>query len=369
VSSSRARGAGPHVVVDARMIRDSGIGTYIRHSLPGILAARPEWRFTLLGDPAHLEPLVAGRVGTTVRTLSSTIYSLSEQVEMLRVAPRPAELFWSPHYNIPMFHPGRLLVTVHDVFHLAMREFVPGPHRRAYARAMFTMLRHRADGVICGSEFTRSEFLRLVGPPRRSPRVVYYGIDEGWRAAPITGSPHYRPYLLYVGNVKPHKNLPAALRAFASIASRVPHDFIIVGRREGMRSRDETVDATAEPLGERVLITGEVSDAALRNFVAHAAGLVFPSLYEGFGLPPLEAMAAGCPCLVSTAGALPEVCGEAALYCDPRDESDIARGMLRLLQDEPLRERLRVAGRARAMQFRWDRCVAETVDEMEQVLA
>src|SRR5439155_20218272 len=141
------------------------------------------------------------------------------------------------------------------------------------------------------------------------------------------------------------------------------------GRREGMRSVDSSVDALARTLGDRVELTGEVAFDRLRGYVAYADALIAPSLYEGFGLPPLEAMAAGCPCLVSRIGAHSEMCGDAALYCDPRDADDVARELQRLLLEPELGDALRRRGIARVESFSWDQCAEGTVDAMERTLA
>jgi glycosyltransferase involved in cell wall biosynthesis len=174
---------------------------------------------------------------------------------------------------------------------------------------------------------------------------------------------------LYVGNVKPHKNVATLVRAFAALAPQIPHHLAIVGRIDGMRTSDDEVRRLAADVGPRVHLVGEVSDDELAAWIGHATAFAFPSLYEGFGLPPLEAMAAGCPCLVARSGSLPEVCGDAAHYCDPHDVSDVAARLHELLTDEALRVRLRTRGLERAAAYPWERCVAGTVAVIEETLA
>jgi len=137
------------------------------------------------------------------------------------------------------------------------------------------------------------------------------------------------------------------------VRDRIPHDLLIVGQREGFITPDEAVGAKALELGNRVHFTGHVDNATLQQCYAHADALVFPSLYEGFGLPPLEAMACGCPAAVSRAASLPEVCGDAALYFDPHNESDIAEKIERIVSDVELRSELVARGKERAHSFRW----------------
>jgi glycosyltransferase involved in cell wall biosynthesis len=149
----------------------------------------------------------------------------------------------------------------------------------------------------------------------------------------------------------------------------VPHHLAIVGRVDGMRSSDGEVRALAAAMPDRVHVVGEVSDDALAAWMSHADGFAFPSLYEGFGLPPLESMIAGCPCLVARSASLPEVCGDAAHYCDPRHERDVADRLRELLTDESLRATLRARGHARAAQFTWEQCASGTAAAIEEALA
>jgi glycosyltransferase involved in cell wall biosynthesis len=275
------------------------------------------------------------------------------------------DLLWSPDYTIPLAHSGRLFVTIHDVVHLAMPEIAPGPAKQLYARTMFGAVRRRARAMVFDTAFSRGEFLRLVGAPNGETSVVHLGVDESWRHASSLERPHARPYIVYVGNVKPHKNLGVLVRAFASLADAIPHDLVIIGRREGLRTADQTVEREAEALGDRVWFTGEVPFERLQAYVAHASALVTTSLYEGFGFPPLEAMAAGCPAVVSRIPTHQEMCGDAVEYCDPRDPADVARVINRVLDDSQL---LRTRGAHRVAELTWLRCAEKTLEVVESAL-
>jgi glycosyltransferase involved in cell wall biosynthesis len=349
------------------MLRHAGIGTYIRNVVPRVIAARPHWRFTLLTSPAAPPEWTATDRETSAHC-SSRIYSVSEQVELSLKTPATANLFWSPHYNVPVLSKTPLVVTVHDVCHLAMTDLYGGLARQAYARFMFGVVLRRAREILFDSDFTRSEFARHVGEPRRWATVPL-GVDASWRSARGVPRPHERRYVLFVGSGKPHKNLVALIRAFALALARVPdHDLVVLGSFERQRTVDTEALALARALGARVRLVGDADDRAVRAFVANADALVLPSLYEGFGLPALEAMAAGCPCLVSNVASLPEVCGDAALYCDPRDPADIAAQLVRLVTDDSLRERLAMAGRARAASFDWDLTANRTASALDRAL-
>jgi glycosyltransferase involved in cell wall biosynthesis len=350
------------VAIDMRMVRSSGIGTYLRSLVPRLVKRSGPLSFDLLGDVAELETLgFGGCPKTGLRSATAPIYSVREQFELVRSSRGCIDLFWSPHYNIPLLQRGRMVVTVHDLLHLARPEYVRGPHRRAYARAMFGAVRRRATAIICDSHFTADELVRHTAVDPRLLHVVHLGVDEAWFGAGGADSPHPRPYFLYVGNIKPHKNLRRLVEAFGGVRDRLPHDLILVGKRAGFISGDAGVLAGAQGLGGRLHVTGELTDEQVRSYVSHAAALVLPSLYEGFGLPALEAMASGTPVAASRAASLPEVCGNAALYFDPERVEDLGDRLYQIAVDRSLREDLVAAGRARARLFTWQRCAEQTL--------
>lgn len=358
------------IAIDVRMHCSSGIGTYITELLPRIVHARPDWRFSLLGPPAELAAYdwAAGK-NVRICPCDAPIYSVSEQLQLVRRTPRHVDLFWAPHYNIPLGVRTKLLVTVHDVFHLAMPSYIRHRYKQAYARGMFAAIRRRADTILCVSHFTQREFLRLVGERQPAPQTIHPGVDESWFDVPEADSPHDKPFLLFVGNIKPHKNLAALLQAFGFIMADVPHDLIIVGKQEGFITADSAAVEMAQTFRNRVHFTGVISRSSLQQYFTHATALVFPSLYEGFGLPPLEAMACGCPVIASMVAAIPEVCEDGVLYCDPRNPRDIAEKIMSLIGDPALRANLQKRGRVRAALFRgWGRCAEQTLDAIEELL-
>jgi glycosyltransferase involved in cell wall biosynthesis len=348
----------PLVTVDARMWRATGIGSYLRGLLPRVVTRLAGARFCLLGEPAELErEAFVAEPRVSVRSLAARIYGPGEQPALWWRTPRETRVFWAPHVNAPLAAPGRLVVTVHDAFYAnppAGAE--PRWDKALYLSAMLGAVRRRAHAVLCDSAFTRDELERHVGRFAAPLEVVPIGLERTWFERATGAAPLGGRYLLFVGNLKPHKNLARTLAAFASIAERVPHDFVIVGPGEG----SALVRSLPPGVAARVRFAGAASDEELKRYVTHAAGLVLASLYEGFGLPPLEAMALGVPVLVSRAASLPEVCGDAALYCDPESVPDIARGLVTLLTDEAERARLAAAGPVQARRFDWERCADAT---------
>lgn len=347
-----------HLVVDARMIRHAGIGVYLSNLLPRIVALRPGWRVSAL-MPHDFPSKIAGVASIPCH---SDIYTFAEQRELVAAIPADTDLLWSPHYNVPLLSRMPWVVTVHDVAHLARPE---GRHvqrlaRLAYARLFLNQVRRRARRVLFVSEFSRQQFFDLVGTPRAST-VIYNGVDDSWRTEGAQPRPHARPYVVFVGSVKPHKNLRGLLRAFGLLADRVPHDLVIIGATSGMRTVDNDAINEAMSAGPRIRFVGRVEDDVLRAYVSNADALAFPSTYEGFGLPPLEAMAAGVPAVVSDIPVLREVCADAAEYCNPDRPDEIAAKLETVLTDSSWRETLIERGHRRAAAFSWDTAAAETV--------
>ena len=357
------------ITIDARWLNASGMGTYLRNVIPGIVVAFPERKFTLLGNIEEIESLKLAYSGKVeIVEAKSKMYSLAEQIEIPRIIPKETKLYFAPHYNIPLLYRGKMLVTVYDLFHLAMPGLVGGLHKTIYARFMFNAVRRKVDAILTISKFTKNELVRFTGEGLQPVYPIHLGVDKSWFDVKPAGNPHGKPYLLYVGNVKPHKNLGALIMAFSFLINDIPHDLVIVGKKEGFITSDTTSIFEAAKLQGRVSFTGYVTEEALKQYMAHADVFVFPSLYEGFGLPPLEAMAAGCPVIVSNTASLPEICGDAALYCDPYRPRDIADRIMELLGDNVLREVLIRKGREHARKFNWNACIKETCEVIDGLL-
>lgn len=359
------------ITIDSRMIQSSGIGTCIDNLLPALISALPDIKFNVLGEANNLKTRnFAEAANVNIIDCNPKIYSISEQLVLFQKIPNKTKLFWSPHYNIPLLYKGNIIVTVHDVFHLAMPHYIRGIHRRLYAKVMYGFIKRKARKVICDSEFTARELVKLVGVNSKQIRIIHNGVDSSWFELRSGNRPHPKPYFIYVENVKPHKNLVRMIQAFESLVKKVPHDLILVGRNDGFITGDKIVKEYASKLADRILFTGFVTDEQLKQYIVNADALVLPSLYEGFGLPPLEAMACGCPCVVSNAASLPEVCGDAALYCDPYDVNDIADKIYMVINDAKLRLQLIERGYERVKLFSWERTARaflNVIDEVSQL--
>ncbi len=358
------------ITIDLRMIKASGIGTYLYNLIPLIIKEKPQYDFVLLGMDKGLKEIPwTDQSNITIRNCRSGIYTIQEQVELCRNIPNDTKLFWSPHYNIPLLYRGKLLVTVHDLFHLAMPQMVSGIHKRVYAKLMFSKVSSNADAIICISEFTKKELIRFTHCQEQKLHLVHNGMDQSWHNITKERFSCQKPFLLFVGNVKPNKNLVNLIKAFDLIKNNISQDLVIVGKKEGFITGDDAVFKAAEGLGNRIRFTGHIDKATLIQYYKHADALVFPSFYEGFGLPPLEAMICGCPVLVSNAASLPEVCGDAALYCNPFNVEDIAVKIYEIINNLELRKTLISNGEKRVLLFTWDECAQKTLKVIEKVLA
>lgn len=287
-----------------------------------------------------------------------------EQLEL------PLRAFGSTLVNLcntaPLFKRAQIM-TIHDAAVYAVPEAYTLAFRLWY-RLIFAVAGRRAARIITVSEFSKRELIERAGLPSERIAVVAEGCDHILGVQPDERildrfGLQQRRFVLAVGSLSPHKNLAAADRGVA-LARLEDVDFVVAGGANPGVFADR-----AASLPRSVKYVGRVSDGELRALYERAACFVFPSLYEGFGLPPLEAMACGCPVIASAAASIPEVCADAALYFDPRVPEELAAKLRQLLDDEPLRARLRKRGLERARQFTWDRCAAQVLSEIIAVHA
>jgi glycosyltransferase involved in cell wall biosynthesis len=322
------------VGIDCRKIGDFGIGTYIRGLLHALVALGGD-EYVAFG-PAGIAAALPK--GIEHEVVDAPKYSLRELFTMGRAADAARlDVFHAPHYVVPFVHVP-VVVTIHDLIHLRHRN----PLARAYARRMIGRAVRRSRRVITVSEAVRSEIASRFG---HAGKIVI--TPEGVDAVFSPGGPAAEGrYFLFVGNDKPHKNIDRLVEAFDRLS-----DVQLVlagGTFDRFRNRRGTV------------ITGFVPVERLAALYRGAIALVLPSLDEGFGLPALEAMACSTPVITSTAAALVELTGDAAIHVDGRSIEEIAEAMTRVLRDEQLRAPMIARGRARASAFTWNRCAQIT---------
>ena len=355
------------LVVDARMLTYSGIGTYLQNVAPLVLARLQAFDPLVLLLPRDVGLARQGPLGgARHRVWDAAPLTLQE----FRRPPRDLDrsLWWVPHFNVPLRSPAPLVVTLHDLLPLHVGRGVRGFGKRVTLHAWLSAIRKRARRVLCASEATRLEAEAYAHLDAARLQVVHLGVDRAWRPATAAHAVA-SPYIVFVGLLKPHKNASALLRAFDSIADRIPHRLVMIAKHEGLRDIDAPALDLARRMAPRVELHDSVEKAELIGIVAGAALLVQPSLHEGFGLPPLEAMACGVPVVAARTAALEEVGGDAPFYCDPHSPSDIAAAIVRVLGDAALQATMRERGLARAARLTWDACAGATADALAQAIA
>jgi glycosyltransferase involved in cell wall biosynthesis len=365
------------MVVDCRKSHDAGIGTYIRNVVPRVLQQLPLARVRVLIAPGSASHATSWMDVSRVELVEDAgrPLGLREQGALRRLLAAD-DVFWATSLAHPLFRSGPMVATVHDVAQLALdRHAAGGKQVQLAARCYLQSLRRCSDVLLFNSTFTEREFNRYVGAPAAVSAVTPLGVAPAWFDAlpqPLPQRPvgsDRPPYFICVGSIRPHKNLRALLVAFAQVLKQLPHDLVIVGQHEGSRTRDSAFLQLLAPLGDRVRFLGAVDDATLLPWVAGADALVFPSLYEGFGLPALEAMAAGCPVIASSAGALAEVCGPVARYFDPHSVEALGEALLAQARLGADARQIQVQqGRLRARQYSWDRTAELTAQAITRHL-
>jgi len=345
--------------VDFRMGGHSGIGRYLTELYARVPKFLPGAEITYFGHA----PRPATPRSHTV-PVRAPIYGWREQLEIPATAGgRNLSLFHAPHWNAPLAVPAPLAVTIHDLIHLLFPEYLRHPRflYLAYARNLMKASCARARVILTVSENTRRDLVRVLGVDHRKIVVTPLGVDSGFR--PVRESGKLKAfmrarnlaegYILYVGNLKPHKNIERLVRAFAAIPFSGRMKLVLAGS-EDKRYRGVRDEVEKKSLGGRVVFSGVSSKEDLRFLYSGARVLVLPSLYEGFGLPPLEAMACGTPVVAAKTSSIPEVVGDAALLVSPRDEGALARAIRDASGREDLRRRLRARGLKRARLFDWN---------------
>ena len=365
------------VAIDARKLHDFGIGTYIRNLLRQLARIDRETDYVLLSPETDLD--IAAHLGPNFRTVlePSPNYSLREQIHVPLVLRRERpDVYHAPHYVLPPAVPCRSVVTIHDCIHLMFPQYLPNKAAYAYARASMWAAVKRSTCILTVSEASKRDILHFFNVAPEKIVVAYNAIDDHfWLTPPEEEVARVREryqldhqFVLYVGNIKPHKNLVRLIEAFAELRRTGPDELklLIIGDEiSKLPALRRAVHS--HKLHKHVRFLGYVSDGTLRILYRLAALFVFPSLYEGFGLPPLEAMASGTPVVASNQSSLPEVTGDAAVLVDPYDVDALVDGMRRVLTDPVLAADLRQRGPARAREFSWANSAEKTRAVYEQV--
>ena len=367
------------IAIDARKLRDYGIGTYIRNLLRHLSRLDRENEYVLLCRQEDCA--ITATLGENFRSVKeqSAAYSVREQLRIpLDLRRERADLFHAPHYVLPPLIGCRSVVTIHDCIHLRFPQYLPSRVGYAYARASLWAATHKAQRILTVSEASKRDILRYFRIPEQKIDVIPNAIDERFNAPPSADEiervkERYQlndPFVLYAGNIKPHKNLERLIEAFHMFRRPgLEHVKLLIIGDEISKYATLRRAVHRLKLHKHVRFFGFVPHETLAVLYRLAAVFVFPSLYEGFGLPPLEAMASGAPVITSNVSSLPEVVGDAALLIDPYRPESIAEAIGRVLTDDALRLQLKERGLIRARHFSWDRSVRRVHEIYGEVLA
>lgn len=374
--------------IDARFYGPlgKGLGRYIQEVVDRVIVSDKANDYVVFLGKDNYEDFKPS--GANIRKVYCDVpwYSLKEQILMpWYIWKEKVDLMHFPHFNVPWIVPARFIVTIHDLIlthfptprastlNPVLYKFKDWAYRITIRLAMKNSIR-----IITVSEFTKNDIISQFKIEEDKIKVTYEGVSDMGRQASLFAAPdddqetlkkHCLPerFFLYVGNAYPHKNLDVLLKAFSSFhAKHSDIGLVMVGKHDYfyLRLLDEAKRLNLWQEGNHhtpAAFPGYVPDSELQALYRRALAYIFPSLYEGFGLPPLEAMSFSCPVLSSDRGSLPEILSDAALYINPDDERDIVDKMEKISFDDSLRQKFIARGSERVQDFSWDKCAAETM--------
>ncbi len=372
------------VAIDIRRAGDFGFGTYIRNVVNQLARSDRETEYLLIGQTSHVQQFDPLPENFQLLEYEAPPGSFQTHMHLpFLLRKRGVDILHMPWFYAPAVVPSRLVVTIHDLTDV----LVPpaGVPAMMQAGRLFFARRAlaRADRILAVSHSTKREVSRMFDVPERKIEVVYNALDERFlrEAAPTDADRTLErlaitdPFVLYAGNIKPQKNLPRLIEAFA-VAKAELRDHPLYSNLKLLLigdSAEEHSDLRRAVLRSRlhgdVRFLGFVPHPILRVFYSRARAFLFPSLYEGFGLPPLEAMAHGAPVLTSSVSSLPEVYSQAALMVNPENIFEIARGIRQILTEDELRETLVRRGYELVQRYSWERSAEQVREVYRSVFA
>jgi len=362
---------GKAIGIDARMVEMSGIGTYIQH---------------LMGQGIYdyavgIEEEIR-RYDNRIKIISfeAAIYGLKEQLQFpyKEIKNADIEIMHFPHYDVPITYRGRYVVTVHDLTHIVFPEFLGSKVKYYYAKYLMSHALRKAEHVFTVSNNSKQDIHNYFKTPEDKISITYNAVDADFGIKDRNeisylyekySIPRDKRLLLYVGNMKAHKNLIVLLEAL-KLMNREDVRLLLVGKA----FKSVNLDKQEKMMGidKQVIHTGMVSKSELINFYNLADVFVFPSLYEGFGIPPLEAMACGTPVIAANNSSIPEIVGEAAILFNGNNAKELSEKINQVLNDKHIRNVLVDKGRVRSEHFSWkqsQRILGEILDQITKTMS
>ncbi|NQT96039.1 MAG: glycosyltransferase family 4 protein [Candidatus Omnitrophica bacterium] len=354
---------------DARMIGHPGIGRYITNLLQAMLPLCEKDEFLVFGDERKITNCQLPITNRQVIRYNTPVYSIKELI-CHPFSRHNLDVVHIPHFNAPLCNIKNLVVTIHDLIYTKFSEYLPVMKRKA-AKVLIRNAVEKGDKIIAVSENTRNDILEINPKVGSKIRVIYEAADpifkiiEDQEGLKAVQNKYNLPdnIILFVGSLKKHKNIERLLDAFSRVRSKgVKESLVIIGRyhphEAGILNKIKRSDA---------IYLGEVPTEDLIAIYNLAKLFVLPSLYEGFGLPVLEAFASGLPVAASNTSSLPEVIQDAGVLFDPYDIEDICDGIYKALKDESFRHDLKERGLKRVKEFSWERTAKETLEVYKEI--
>ncbi len=364
------------IAVDARMYgkKFTGIGRYISELLHNLAAIDQENEYLILLRKDNFDECQINQPNFKKILADFPHYSIAEQTKFLRFLNKlDVDLVHFPHFNAPVFYKKPFVVTIHDLIHTLF----PGKkksrflHRLFYGLVIRSTVKH-SYFTIAVSENTKQDLVKILHADPNKIAVTYEAVDPQYREisdhkiiADLKAKYHIaKPFLLYIGNWRYHKNVQGLVAAFNLIKSRYKIDCQLIVTGEIGKPEQEEAEAAIQnsPYRNDIILPGFVPEEELPLFYSAATIFTFPSFYEGFGLPPLEAMACGTPVVSSNTSSMPEILGDAAVYFDPDDANNMAEQIIKVLQDQNLQKQMRLKGIERVKRYSWKCMAKETLD-------
>jgi len=374
------------IAIDIRRMYEFGLATYIRNVVRTLGRIDSTNEYYLVGAAARFEQLGELPQNFHFLPLQNPETTFANYLEMHKVInAHQVDLIHVPHtFWRPLITKAPFVITVHDLLDYMYRARTNNGARRMMHSYFTRQVMHHAARIFAVSNFTKRDVGRFFNVKPEKIEVVYNALDENFLRGHSTAAEQaiirgrYQvdsPFLLYAGRISPHKNVARIIEAFSALKGELAKEgtypdlkLIVIGD-EVSKNPDIRRAVIRSGVQHDVRFLGYVSIDVLRVFFDMAKVFVFPSLYEGFGLPPLEAMAHGTPVVASNTSALPEVVGNAALMVNPENVFEISRALLRVLTDQSLRERMKAAGIEQAHRFSWDASVGRMLEIYAQVVA
>ncbi len=363
-----------NIGIDARLIEETGVGRYIRNLIDQLGRIDHENHYVVFLKKQSFDSFILPNNKWEKRLAEVPWHSVTEQFVMPWILTKEhLDLVHVPYFTIPIFYPGKLIVTIHDLtilhFDTGKATTLPLPLYKVRRLGYYLVLAVgliRASHILAVSEATKKEIIDHFPIPPEKITVTHEGIDKRFtnydlrRACRQAGITNEKPlvlgkYFLYVGNAYPHKNLETLIAAFGQLKEH--SKLVLVGKEDYFYRRLKKLVADSN-LSDRVVFFGQANDQTLTNLYRHAIALVFPSLMEGFGLPAIEALSLGCPVICSDIPVFHEILGEYAIYVDPTRVDDLGSALVEVMKRKPSA----INSDALVKRFSWKKMTEQTLD-------